>query len=100
MRSHHDGGTSVQRHLDRGDAGADARVFGDVARVVLRHVEVGADEDTLTLGLATGAEIGETDELHGEALNRCEVKGNSANCREYATSARSRQTGVGRAVTV
>jgi len=61
----HDGGTGVQRHLDGRDAGADARVFGDVPGVVLRDVQVGADEDALALGLALGTEIGEADELHG-----------------------------------
>jgi hypothetical protein len=61
----HDGGTGVQRHADAGHAGADARVFGDVAGVVLRHVEVGADEHALALGLALGHEVGESDDLHG-----------------------------------
>ena len=38
----------VQRHADAGHRGADAGVLGDAAGVVLRHVEVGADEPALT----------------------------------------------------
>ena len=66
--SDHDGGTGVQRHADAGQRGADTGVFGDVALVVLRHVQVGTDEDALVLGLAVGAQIGKTDELHGVSL--------------------------------
>ena len=34
-------------------------------RVVLRHVEVGADEDALAGNFALGAQIGETEDVHG-----------------------------------
>src|SRR6202008_1966694 len=47
MRGHHDRGALLQRELDAGHGGADARVVGDGAAVVLRHVQVGADEDAL-----------------------------------------------------
>jgi hypothetical protein len=53
----HDGGTGVQRHLDGGDAGADARVFGDLTGIVLRHVQVGADEHAFAFGLAVGNDV-------------------------------------------
>src|SRR5262249_21163261 len=51
MRGHHHGGALVERHADAGDGGADARVVGDLARVVLGDVEVGADEDALAAEL-------------------------------------------------
>jgi hypothetical protein len=51
--------------LDAGHAGADAGVFGDGAAVVLRDVEVGADENALATGLALGTQIGEADDGHG-----------------------------------
>ena len=66
MRGNHDGSTSVQRHQDAGHAGPDAGVLGDVAGVVLRHIQVRADEDALAGDFATGAQVGETDEVHGE----------------------------------
>jgi hypothetical protein len=62
VRGDHDGRTGVQREADGGHAGADARVFGDAALLVLRHVEVGADEDALAFGAALRAEVGEADE--------------------------------------
>jgi len=40
-----------------------------VAFVVLRHVQIGPDEDALTSGLATGANVGKTQEFHG-AVNK------------------------------
>jgi hypothetical protein len=46
--------------------GAHTRVFGDAARVVLRHVEVGTDEDALAGSLALRTEIGEADDVHGK----------------------------------
>jgi hypothetical protein len=33
--------------------------------IVLRHVEVGADEDPLATGLALGAKVGEAEDVHG-----------------------------------
>ena len=44
---HHRARRARARVADAGERGADARVFGDRAGVVLRHVEVGADEDAL-----------------------------------------------------
>jgi hypothetical protein len=37
-----------------------------VAGIVLRHVQVGADEDALASHTASSDEIGETDDVHGE----------------------------------
>ncbi len=45
MRCHHDRRASFQRRADRGHRRANARVFGDVARVVLRNVQIGANEN-------------------------------------------------------
>ena len=53
---------------DAGHAGADAGVFGDVAGVVLRHVQVGADEDALAGHLAGGDEVGEAEDVHSGAV--------------------------------
>ena len=62
----HDGCAAVERHADRRQRGPDAGVLGDVACVIQRHVEVGADEDAFALGLALVAQVGEADEwLHG-----------------------------------
>ena len=65
VRCHHHAGTGVQRHADGGHAGADARVFGDVARVVLRHVQVGTDENALAGHLAARAQVRKADHIHG-----------------------------------
>ena len=62
MRGHHHRRPSVQSHLDARDGGANARVFGDVAVVVLRHVQVSADEDAFALELTFGDEVGEADD--------------------------------------
>jgi hypothetical protein len=55
VAGHHHGGAGVQRHADGGNGGADAGVFGDVAGVVQRHVQVGTDEDALDPQRAQGA---------------------------------------------
>jgi hypothetical protein len=47
-------GGAVEGVLDGRDRGADAGVFGDVAGVVLGHVEVGADEDALAGDVEVG----------------------------------------------
>ena len=64
MRRHHHRGTSVERHLNARNRGPNARVFGNLARVVLRHVEVGANENAFAGDLAVGTQIGKTDEVH------------------------------------
>jgi len=56
----HHRGTGIERHPDAGHAGADAGVFGDVAGIVLRHVEVGADKHPLACGKTAGNHIGKT----------------------------------------
>ena len=55
----------LEAPIDGGQDGPDARVLGDAAGIVLRHVEVGADEDALIAGAAVGAEVGESDDVHG-----------------------------------
>jgi hypothetical protein len=47
VRRDHHGGAGVKRGADRRHGGADASVFGDLAGIVLRHVEVGANEYAL-----------------------------------------------------
>lgn len=47
MGGDHYGGPFVQRVLDTGESGADARVVGDREVIVLRDIQVGADEYTL-----------------------------------------------------
>jgi hypothetical protein len=52
----------------QGTAGADAGVFGDCTSIILRDVQVGADEDALAFGFALGAQIGKADDVHGECV--------------------------------
>ena len=68
VRGHHHRRAGVERHADARHRGADARVFGDVAGVILRHVEVGADEDALAGDAALGDEVGESKDIHGAIL--------------------------------
>ncbi|MNN58444.1 hypothetical protein D3C81_1734920 [compost metagenome] len=56
----HHRGAGGEAGLDRGHRGADAGVLGDMAGVVLRHVQVGADEDPLAGDFALGNQIGKT----------------------------------------
>ena len=65
MRGDHHRGACVQRHADARHRGADAGVFGDAAGVVLRYVEVGADEDALAGDAALGDEVGKSKDVHG-----------------------------------
>ena len=67
VRSHHHRGAGLQRHLDAGHRRADARVFGDVARIVLRHVEVGADEHALAGQAAVGHDFVKSKDFHRRA---------------------------------
>ena len=66
VRRHHHGGAGFERHPDARHRGADAGVFGDAAGVVLRDVEIGADEDALPGDFALGAQIGKADDVHGD----------------------------------
>ena len=50
-----------QRELDAGDRGADAGVVSDLAGIILRHIEIGADEDAFVVEI----EVGESEEFHG-----------------------------------
>jgi hypothetical protein len=54
--------------LDARDGRADAGVFADVAVVVKRDVEVGADKDALSLGFSLGAQVGEAGDVHGAEI--------------------------------
>jgi hypothetical protein len=54
---HHDGRASIKGHLNAGHRRANARVFRDLARIVLRHIQIGANENTLTFDFALLAQI-------------------------------------------
>jgi hypothetical protein len=54
---HHDGSTGVEGHLNAGNRSANARVFCDIAGIVLRHVQIGANENSLTFDFALLAQI-------------------------------------------
>ena len=56
-------GAGLDGGLNRGNRSADARIFGDVAVVVLRHVQVGADEYALALQGVLVDQILQTDEV-------------------------------------
>jgi len=64
VRGDHDSCACFERHANGRHAGADARVFGDLAIIVLRHVQVGADENTFAFGRAVGAHIRKTNHVH------------------------------------
>ncbi|MPN20712.1 hypothetical protein SDC9_168091 [bioreactor metagenome] len=64
MAGHHDGGASVQRHLDAGDGSANARIFRDLAVIVLRNIQIGADKNALSGSLALSADVGKTKNMH------------------------------------
>ena len=76
VRRDHHRRAGVERHADRRHGGADARVLGDVARVVLRNVEVGTDEDTAAGELAAGGQLSEGIDAHG----RRELSWRTARC--------------------
>jgi hypothetical protein len=70
VAGHHHGGAGLQRHLDRRDRRTHARVFGDLARAVERHIQIGADENALALHLALGTQVGETKDVHENGYQR------------------------------
>ena len=57
MAGDHDSSASVERHLNAGHRGANARVFCDVAGIVLRHIQIGANENSLAFDFALLAQI-------------------------------------------
>ena len=63
----HHGSASGQRHLNGRHRGTNAGVLGDVALVVERHVEVGADKYPLTTHLVLCAQIGKAKNVHGNS---------------------------------
>ena len=65
MRGHHDGSTPRDAVADARQRRADARVVGDRAVIVLRHVEVGADEHAL----AVHVDIAEAQERHRDQIS-------------------------------
>jgi hypothetical protein len=64
MGGDHHGRSRVQRHLDARNRSANAGVFGDAARIILRHIQVSSDKDALALGFALGAQIGKSQDVH------------------------------------
>jgi hypothetical protein len=70
VRSHHHRRALAERVTDTRQRGADARVVGDGKIVVLRHIEVGADENTL----ARDVKVCEAFEGHGDTRLETEVE--------------------------
>ena len=70
VAGHHDGCACIQGHLNARHRGANARVFGDVPGIVLRHIQIGTDENTLAFHTASRAQIGKTNHVHGELYLR------------------------------
>ena len=64
MGRHHDCRAGVQRLADRRHRSPDPGVFGDLAGIVLRHIEIGAYEHALALELTLLGQVGEANELH------------------------------------
>jgi hypothetical protein len=54
VRSHHHRGAAGERVADAGHRCANARIVGDRARVVLRDVQVRADEHPLSANVDVG----------------------------------------------
>ncbi len=65
MRCHHDGSAPRDAVADARQRRADARVVGDRAVIVLRHVEVGADEHAL----AVDVDIAEAQKRHRDQIS-------------------------------
>ena len=76
VRGHHDGGSARPCIMDCGNGCADARVVGDVPRVVLGNVQVRANEDAL----AAHVDVGESQQLH----RRCAISPASTQWRRRA----------------
>ena len=69
VRGDHHRRAGGERHLDARQRGADPRVLGDAGpAIVLRHVEVGADEDAALRRLAGGDEVCEAKDVHSGAI--------------------------------
>src|SRR5450830_961014 len=64
MRRHHHRRAGVACLANRRHRSADARIFGDIASIVLRHIQIGANEDALALQLIGGDQIAESVEFH------------------------------------
>ena len=61
----HDRRARAECHLNARHRCANTCVFGDLARIAQRHVEVSADEDALAAHGTGGTKVGEASELHG-----------------------------------
>jgi hypothetical protein len=53
MRRHHHSGTSIQRQTNPGYRRTNPSVFGDIARIVKRYIQVSANEHALASELAS-----------------------------------------------
>ncbi len=68
VRGDHHPGTGVERHFHCGHGSAHPGVFGDLALVVERHVQIGANEYALVLGEAALAHFFKGQDLHQSLL--------------------------------
>ena len=69
VRGDHHRSASLKRQTDTGQRGPDAGVFGDGALRILRHIEVGADKNTLPGDPPLVAQVGKTDDFHNTLRN-------------------------------
>ena len=53
----HHGCARIKGHLNARHRGANTSVFCDVARIVLRHIQIGANENSLAFDFALLAQI-------------------------------------------
>ena len=63
-RCDHHGGAGIKRHTDARQRGANTGIFGNGAMLVLRHIQVGTDENTLAGHPALGAQVCKTKDIH------------------------------------
>ena len=61
----HHGGAGIKRHADARQGGANTGIFGNGAMLVLRHIQVCTDENTLAGHPALSAQVCKTKDIHG-----------------------------------
>jgi hypothetical protein len=58
----------IKGHLNARHRSANACVLGDVASIVLRHIQICTYENTLAFDFALLAQIGKTNDVHESSL--------------------------------
>jgi hypothetical protein len=64
MRGHHHRRARIKRQLHARHRGANPRVLSDATLIVLRHIEISANENALALHLALADKVFEAEDVH------------------------------------